>query len=138
MGYTSRHSECAVPYPSTLCRWNICRHPLGNSSTARRNEIRPIAPRRLRSYFPISRLRDGESLDTGSSSESTGGDLRRNFISTVFTATRYSQVEKADPPRNELRWRNTWMKASCVRSSASATSFVIRRHTEYTSLLSNW
>src|ERR1700674_122496 len=71
-------------------------------------------------------------------SESTGGDLRRNFISTVFTATRYSQVEKAEPPRNELRLRNAWMKASCVRSSASATSFVIRRHTEYTSLLCNW
>src|SRR5260370_33196739 len=64
--------------------------------------------------------------------------LRRNFISTVFTAIRYSQVEKAEPPRNELRLRNTWMKASCVRSSASATSFVIRRHTEYTSLLCNW
>src|SRR6202158_3648554 len=66
------------------------------------------------------------------------GDFWRNFINTVFTTTWYSQVEKAEPTRNELRLRNAWTKASCVRSSASATSFVIRRHTEYTGLLCNW
>src|SRR6202521_3113128 len=101
--------------------------------------MRSIAPQRFRSSFSTSRLRDGESLDTGSSSDSTGGDLRRrNFISTVFTAILYSQVEKAESPRNELRLRNTCMKASCARSSASATSFVILRQKKYTRLLCNW
>src|ERR1017187_7279500 len=105
---------------------------------ARRNAMRSIAPQRLGSCFPTSRLRDGESLDTGPSSDSTGGLRRRNFISTVFTAILYSQVEKSELPRNELSLRNACMKASCARSSDAATSFDIRRHTEYTRLLCNW
>src|SRR6266853_889229 len=103
---------------------------------ARRNAIRSIAPKRLGSAFPTSRRRDGDSEDTGSSRERIGGALRRrNFISTVFTATRYSQVEKAESPRNEPTLRNTCKKASCVKSSASAMSFVISKHTEYTRFL---
>src|SRR5580698_9078735 len=98
---------------------------------ARRNVIRSIAPLRHGSAFPTSRRSDGESDDTGSSRETIGGDLRRrSFISTVFTATRYNQVEKAESPRNELTLRNTCKKASCVRSSASAMSLVISKHTE--------
>ena len=76
---SSAISRCA--YPSTSCRSKICRHPPGSSSMARPRAIRSIAPRRFRSSFSTSRLTDGESLDTGASSESTGGDLRRNFIS---------------------------------------------------------
>ena len=36
------------------------------------------------------------------------------------TAIRYSQVENAELPRNELRSRNTCMKASCVRVQCTA------------------
>jgi hypothetical protein len=47
-----------------------------------------------------------EALETGSSSDSTSWDLRRRyFLSTVFTAILYSQVEDAELPRNELRSR---------------------------------
>src|SRR3984885_1083240 len=103
---------------------------------ARRNVIRSIAPVRCASAFPVSRRTEGDCDDTGSSRETIGGDFRRrSFISTVFTATRYNQVEKAESPRNELTLRNTCKKASCVRSSASAISFVISKHTEYTRFL---
>src|ERR1039458_5126020 len=44
---------------------------------ARRNAIRSTAPERLGSALPTSRLRDGDSAETGSSSESRGGVLRR-------------------------------------------------------------
>src|SRR5580658_8643563 len=100
---------------------------------ARRNVIRSIAPLRRGSVFPTSRRREGDSDDTGSSRETIGGDFRRrNFINTVLTATRYNQVEKAESPRNEPTLRNTCKKASCVRSSASETSLVISKQTEYT------
>src|ERR1700674_3674407 len=70
---SSAISRCA--YPSTSCRSKICRHPPGSSSMARRNTIRSIAPQRFRSSFLTSRLRDGDALDKGSSSETTGGGL---------------------------------------------------------------
>jgi hypothetical protein len=44
------------------------------------------------------------------------GDLCSTSSIRCCTTTRYNQVEKAEPPRNELRLRNAWMKASCVRS----------------------
>ncbi len=43
---------------------------------ARRSASRSIAPERFRSAVPTSRLSDGDSADNGSSSESTGDDLR--------------------------------------------------------------
>src|SRR5437879_8097616 len=95
--------------------------------------MRSTAPDRLGSLFPKSRRNDDDSEETGSSKERTGGALRRrSFIRTVFTATRYNHVEKAASPRNVPTLRKTWRKASWVRSSASATSLVISRHTEYT------
>src|SRR2546423_15227876 len=57
---------------------------------------------------------------------------------TVFTAMRYSQVDRAESPRNVASLRNTCRNASCVRSSASAVLFVMRRHTEYTFGLGAW
>src|ERR1700691_5584346 len=105
---------------------------------ARRNAIRSIAPESRRSVLPISSRRDGDSDETGPSRD-TGGVLRRRiFISTVLTAIRYNQVEKAESHRKEPTLRNTCKKASCVRSSASAISFVISRHTEYTRFLWSW
>src|SRR5258708_32147495 len=103
---------------------------------ARHNAMRSIAPLRRGSAFPTSRRREGDSDDTGSSRETRGGALRRrNFMRTEFTATRYSQVEKAEAPRNEPTLRNNCKKASCVRSSASAKALVISKQKEYTSLL---
>ena len=81
--------DAGIPQPRAVRR--SVGLPREVSSMARRNSTRSIAPLRLGSCFPTSRLRDGESLDTGSSSDSTGGDLRRrNFISTVFTAIHHA------------------------------------------------
>ena len=77
---------------------------------------------------PLFRRRAAEkvTLPTPARQETPDGALRRrSFISTVFTATRYSHVEKAESPRNEPTLRNTCRNASCVRSSASAS---ILRH----------
>ncbi len=49
-----------------------------------------------------------------------------------MTASRCSQVENADSPRNVAILRKSWRNASCVRSSASAVLPTIRRHSEYT------
>ena len=87
-----RSRDARIPQPHAVRR--SAGLPPGSSSMARPKAIRSIAPRRFRSCFSTSRLRDGESLDTGSSNQSIGGDLRRIFISTVFTATRYNQVAK--------------------------------------------
>src|SRR6202140_1250951 len=59
-------------------------------------------------------------------------------MSTVFTAMRYSHVDSAESPRNVASLRKTCRNASCVRSSASAVLFVMRRHTEYTLALCAW
>src|SRR5260370_199297 len=92
--------------------------------------MRSIAPVRAGSFLPKSRRRD-DSGDRGSSIENAGRDFRRrSFISTVFTAIRYSQVENAASPRKLPMARKTCRNASWVRSSASATSLVIIRHTE--------
>src|SRR6202789_3871751 len=101
--------------------------------------MRSTAPERLGSDLQKSRFSEGDACETGSSSKRSGGAFRRrNFINTVFTAIRYSQVEKAESPRKEFTLRNTCRNASWVRSSASATSFVICKHTEYTRFLCNW
>jgi hypothetical protein len=53
-------------------------------------------------------------------------------MSTVLTAMRYSQVGSAESPRNMDSFRNTYTKASWVKSFASAVLLVSRRLTEKT------
>ncbi len=70
-------------------------------------------PRRL-DWDPLFRSRVSEKANRpipARQDETNGGDLRRrNFINTVLTAIRYSQVENAESPRNELTLRNTCKK----------------------------
>jgi len=81
----------------------------------------------------MSRLSDGDSADTGSSRETIWVNFRRrNFMSTVLTATRYSQVEKARIPTEGIDAAEHLQKRLLCQSSASATSLVICRQTEYT------
>ena len=91
-----------------LMQEKIVRQPSGSSSRARRRAMRSTTPERSGSVLPKSRCSEGDSAAHGSSRDTVGGDLRRrSFISTVFTATRYSQVENAASPRNEPTVRKT-------------------------------
>src|SRR5882762_7164006 len=63
-----------------------------------------------------------------SSREATGSDFLRNRINTTLTVIRCNHVENADSPRNVPILRKSCRNASCVRSSASAGLFTIRKH----------
>src|ERR1700686_526813 len=111
--------------------------PIRNKLTQMPKKSSDSSPLPAASRASDCRSEDNES-DDDSSKNTTGRDLPCSFISTAFTATRYSHIEKEQSPPNELRLRNTCRKATCVRSSASALSVDIRRQIDQITRLYDW
>lgn len=131
-------SRCS--YPATSWSRKMRRYPFGNSDRARFNANRSTHPANRTSLLgnSLGAAPPSCSPAPGLSTETVHSDFLRKCISTVFTVTRYSQVERAASARNADNFRKTWRKASCVRSSASAVLRVIRRQSAYTRALCFW